>query len=286
MYAFQQALRAIRRNWVASTSTIATMILSLTVLAGFSLLTLNLNEWLARLQSELELSVYLTETADHAALLRTIGSWPEATNVEFVDKERALADLQRDVPSISIAADLVGNPLPNRIDIRIFDPGLQQEVTTKLSNLSGISEIQDGSEAAETFVAINSAVQVIGSILIVILLTSSLFAIVNSIRAAITARSREIEVMRLVGATREFIRAPFLIEGFLLGLLSAAISLALVVPSYQFILVRLSDRFQFLPLVRDISLLGRVTFLLMALALLVGIIGSAISIAQHLREEV
>ncbi len=286
MYALQQAMRAVRANWVASVSTIATMILSLTVLAGFSLLTLNLNAWLSRLQSELELSAYLSDSADEAVLLGTIKAWPEVSSVDYIPKERAITDLGMDFPSISLATDLVGNPLPNRLDLKVVDPRLVNTVSSKLKNLSGINEVQDGSDTAQTFVAINESVQVIGSILIIVLLTSSLFAIVNSIRAAITARAREIEVMRLVGATREFIRAPFLIEGFLLGLISACVALVLIIPGYQFVLFRLSDRLQFLPLVRDLWLLIRVTGLLFALALLVGIVGSAISISQHLREEI
>lgn len=286
MYALQQAIRAVRANWVASVSTIATMILSLTVLAGFSLLTLNLNAWLSRLQSELELSAYLSDSADEAVLLDAIRSWPEVSSVTFIPKERAISDLGMDFPSISLATDLVGNPLPDRLDLRVVDPRFVSTVSGKLQNLAGVSEVQDGSDTAETFVAINESVQVIGSILIIVLLTSSLFAIVNSIRAAITARAREIEVMRLVGATREFIRAPFLIEGFLLGLISACVALALIIPGYQFVLIRLSDRLQFLPLVRDTWLLVRVTGLLFALSLLVGIVGSAISISQHLREEI
>ncbi|MCA9837669.1 MAG: ABC transporter permease [Trueperaceae bacterium] len=286
MYALQQAMRAVRANWVASVSTIATMILSLTVLAGFSLLTLNLNAWLSRLQSELELSAYLNDSADEAVLIDTIQSWSEIRSVDFIPKESAINDLGRDFPSISVATDLVGNPLPDRLDMRVVDPRFVSTVSAKLQGLAGVTEVQDGSDTAETFVAINESVQVIGSILIIVLLTSSLFAIVNSIRAAITARAREIEVMRLVGATREFIRAPFLIEGFLLGLISAGVALALIIPGYQFVLYRLSDRLQFLPLVRDLWLLIRVTGLLFALALLVGIVGSAISISQHLREEV
>ncbi len=286
MYAWQQAFKAIRANWVASVSTIATMILSLTVLAGFSLLTLNLNAWLQRVQSELELSVYLSETADVALLQEQIRVWPETTTVDFIPKEQAIADLGRDLPTIARATDLIGNPLPDRFDVRIVSPSFEATVTNQLRNLAGVAQVQDSSNAAQTFIAINNAVQIIGSILIIVLLTSSLFAIVNSIRAAITARAREIEVMRLVGATREFIRAPFLIEGFLLGLFSALISLALVIPAYQLIVNRLTAQLQFLPLVRDIWLLGRVTGLLFALSLLVGIIGSALSIAQHLREEV
>jgi len=159
-------------------------------------------------------------------------------------------------------------------------------VRARLLALPGVSDVEDGSEAVETFLAVNDALRVGGSLLVVVLLGSALFAIVNSIRAAITARRREIEVMRLVGATRGFIRAPFLIEGFLLGLFSAVATLALVVPGYQYVVARLGPQVPFVPFVRDPMVLGQVALLLTALALLVGLVGSAISVSQHLREEV
>ena len=136
----------------------------------------------------------------------------------------------------------------------------------------------------KTFLAINDALRVVGSILIVVLLSSALFAIVNSIRAAIAAREKEIEVMKLVGATRGFIRAPFLIEGFLLGLISAVVTLGLIVPGYQFIVQRLGGQLPFVPFVRDRMLLAQVAGLLTTLAILVGLVGSAISVSQNLRE--
>jgi cell division transport system permease protein len=132
--------------------------------------------------------------------------------------------------------------------------------------------------------AIADALRVLGSILIVVLLSSALFAIVNSIRAAITARQDEVEVQRLVGATGAFIRAPFLIEGFLLGLFSAVITLGLAIPGYQFVVARLGEQLPFVPFVRDPLVLAQVAALLTVLALLVGLVGSAISISQHLRE--
>jgi cell division transport system permease protein len=286
MYALSQAWRAIRANWVASVATLATMLLSLTILSGFSLLTLNLNETLSTLQDELMVTVYLQPEADTLAILSSLQTWPEIASAALIDKEQGLNELQKILPSVGVASDLVGNPLPDRIDMRLLDPALTPQVRVKLEALSGLSKIQDGSQSVETFIAINESVRVIGSILIVILLTSSLFAIVNSIRAAITARRNEIEVMRLVGATRGFIRAPFLIEGFLLGLFSALITLALVVPGYRYVTQRLSEQLVFIPLVRDVALLSRVALLLFALALLVGLVGSAISVSQYLREEV
>ncbi len=287
MYALQQAMRAVRANGVASIATITTMTLSLTILAGFSLTTLNLNEVLADLQNELEITAYLLDEADDGSLLEQVRSWPEVddSSILYVPKDQGLADLVSDLPSLQQAAELVENPLPDRIDLRLLDPALTRGVAERLAGLPGVALVEDGSDAVETFLAISDALRVVGSILVFVLLASSLLAIINSIRAAITARRTEIEVMKLVGATRGFIRAPFLIEGFLLGLFSAVVSLALVVPGYLYVVGRLSDQLRFIPFVRDTALLGQVTVLLFALALLVGLVGSAVAVSQHLREE-
>jgi len=286
VYAFSQALRAVRANWVASVATITTMTLSLTILAGFSLVSLNLNEVLRELQTELEVSAFLTREADPNLLMRTVRDWNAVATAQFTGRDQVLSELVADLPSLQQAAALVENPLPDTISLRLFDPSQTPEVRARLLALPGVADVEDGSEAVETFLAVNDALRVGGSILIVVLLGSALFAIVNSIRVAITARRREIEVMRLVGATRGFIRAPFLIEGFLLGLFSAVATLALVVPGYQYIVARLAPQVPFVPFVRDPLLLGQVALLLTALSLLVGLVGSAIAVSQHLREDV
>lgn len=285
-YALSQALRAIRGNWVASVATITTMTLSLTILAGFSLVSLNLNQVLAALQSELEVTAYLSDGADRARLLDTVRAWPEVVRVEFIGKDRALAELVADLPSLSVAASLVANPLPDTLRMRLLDPVQTSIVRLRLEQLPGVADVEDGSDAVNTFLAVSEALRVVGLILIVVLLSSALFAIVNSIRAAITAREDEIEVQRLVGATRGFIRAPFLIEGLLLGLMSAVVTLALMIPGYQIVVARLAPELPFVPFVRDPAMLGQVAALLALLAILVGLVGSAISVSQHLRERV
>ncbi len=287
MYALRQALRAIRTNWIASVATMTTMTLCLTILAGFSLVQLNLNRVLEDLQNELEITAFLVEGTDGQALANEIGStWTEVATATFISKEEAFEELMKDIPGLRNSAQLVGNVLPDTIDIVVRDPLAAAGVAERLRGMSGeIQEVIDGSEAIESFLAINDSVRVIGFILIIILLISALFAIVNSIRAAITARKNEIDVMRLVGATRGFIRSPFLVEGFLLGLFSALITLALVIPGYNYVTMRLEQGLGFIPFERDKFVLGRVGLLLFTLALLVGLVGSALSVSQHLREE-
>ncbi len=285
MYAFLQAMRAIRSNWVASVSTITTMTLSLTILVGFSLLSVNLNSALASLQGELELAAYLADGANVQQLTETMRAWPEVEHLDFVSKSQALAEMVADLPSLERAAGLVENPLPDTFHLRLYDPAQTSLVRLRLEQLPGVAEVDDSSGAVATFLALNDVLRIGGSILIVVLLGAALFAIVNSIRAAITARKEEIDVMRLVGAKRGFIRLPFLFEGFLLGLISAVLALGLAVPGYQIAVMRLSEQFAFVPFVRDAGLLAWIAGLLALLAMLVGLVGSSIAVTQHLREE-
>jgi cell division transport system permease protein len=284
MYALAQAMRAIRSNWIASVATITTTTLSLTILSGFSLVSLNLNSALVALQGELEMAVYLESNADIALLLDQVNQWPEIAEVLYIHKDLALMEMIEDLPSLQQGAALVDNPLPDTLELKLLDPSQTPFISHRLRLLPGVKDVEDGSETVETFIAINSALRVGGSMLIVVLLSSALFAIVNSIRAAIAARRDEIEVMRLVGATRRFIRAPFLAEGFLLGLFSSVVTLALILPAYLFVVDRLTISFPFVPLVRDSLQLGQVAGLLAALALLVGLVGSTMAVSQYLRE--
>ena len=287
MYALRQALQAISRNWVATVATLTTMTLSLALLASFSFISINLNVFLAELQDELEVTAFLDDGANHAQLLEVIRGWSEvdARRLEFIGKDEALAGLVADLPALGQAAALVENPLPNAIEIRLLDPTLTPDVSGRLQQLPGVDTVLDGAQDVEMFLAINDSLRVVGTILIVIMLTAALFAITNSIRAAITARQKEIEVMRLVGATQGFIRAPFLVEGLLLGLFAALITTAIVLPSYLFIVDRLRDELQFVRLVDDVTTLTQVPLLLLALALMVGLVGSTVGVAQHLRED-
>ena len=287
MYALRQALQAISRNWVATVATLTTMTLSLALLASFSFISINLNVFLAELQDELEVTAFLDDGANHAQLLEVIRGWSEvdARRLEFIGKDEALAGLVADLPALGQAAALVENPLPNAIEIRLLDPTLTPDVSGRLQQLPGVDTVLDGAQDVEMFLAINDSLRVVGTILIVIMLTAALFAITNSIRAAITARQKEIEVMRLVGATQGFIRAPFMVEGLLLGLFAALITTAIVLPSYLFIVDRLRDELQFVRLVDDVTTLTQVPLLLLALALMVGLVGSTVGVAQHLRED-
>ena len=285
MYALQQAFKAIRHNWIASASTITTMTLALMILAGFSLLSINLNALLKDLQGELEMAVFLGPDVDAFATEDMIAAWSEVASTTLVLPNEALSDLLDNLDYLQSATQFIDNPLPATIELQLYDPSHTLSVRQKLSRLSGIDDIEDGSDAVASFIAIRDTFRLIGSLLILVLLFATLFAIINAIRAAITGRREEIEVMHLVGAARSFIRAPFLIEGFILALFSSIISIVVVVVSYQLAIANLNERLPLLPLVNDPYALLWISTLLLVLAILVGLIGSSVSVSHYLDAE-
>lgn len=285
MYALEQAFRAIKANWIATVSTVTTMTLSLTILAAFSLLSVNLNAALSAMQNELEIAAYLVPHVDQDSIVTQTSAWPEVESVTFVTADEALQTMLGELPSLAQAAALVQNPLPPTLHVKLYHPVDSPTIRTRLEGLAVVTGVDDSSEAESLFLALNDALRIGGLILVVVLLVATFVAIVNAIRAAITARKKEIDVMRLVGASHAFIRAPFLIEGFILGLVSAVLSLALVIPGYSAIISRLAAEFTFVPFVRDMWLIAQITGLLGVLSILIGLGGSAVSVTQFLREE-
>lgn len=284
MYVIRQAFKAVQHNPIASLSTFTTMVLSLMVLAAFSLFSLNLNLMLKEMQSELEMAAFLSRNANFEAIRSEVEQWPEVEESRYVSPDEALAELTDRYEYVEKAASLVANPLPATIEMRLSDPSHTPIVTERLLQIPGVDDIEDGSEAVQSFLAIRDAFRLIGSLLIVVLLAAALFAMVNTIRVAITARKEEIEVMRLVGATKNFIRAPFLIEGLGLGLSSGLLSVILVTGSYYLIVNRLAERIPLIPFLKDFGTVSSVCLLMFFLAVLVGLVGSAISVSQYLEE--
>ena len=145
-------------------------------------------------------------------------------------------------------------------------------------------DVEYGAGYVDQTVKTLSAVRGAGYALVALLLIGTLFNILSAVRVAIYARRNEIDVMRLLGATRAFIRAPHLIEGVLLGLLAGLIASALLAPSYLQLSLRVQDLVPVLPIITDMATISPVLLGLLLLGILVGLIGSLFATRRYLRE--
>jgi cell division transport system permease protein len=217
------------------------------ILGCLWLLTVNLQAILSDWRAQFEVVVFLRDdiTAEQQERLRR---WLHAevavAAVQYTSREEALALFKREVRGqASLLEGLGESPLPASFQLRIRE-GHQtgtalRAFATALERLEGVEEVLYGREWVDQVGRLVSVLQVAGWAVGTILGGAAIFIVANTIRLAVYARAEEIEVLRLVGATRGYIRAPFILEGLFQGLLGAGMSLLLLFAGYRFVVWRL-----------------------------------------------
>ena len=283
-YHFRQALLAMRANLTATLSTLTTMTLTLLTLGGVLLLTLNVNRTLERLESQVEVAAYLTPAADEELLLRTTRAYPQVSQARLVSSEEVLKEMTRDYPYTREATALTGNPFPDTLRLRVARVEDSRTVAAAVSILAGVDDVEYGAGYVDQTVRTLTAIRAAGYILVGLLLLGTLFNILNAVRVAMYARRNEISVMRLLGATRGFIRMPHVIEGVLLGVTASALALALLTPAYLELASRVQLFAPVFPVVQDLPSLLPILGGVGVLGILIGLAGSLFASRRYLRE--
>ena len=179
------------------------------------------------------------------------------------------------------------NPLDDYFIVRIEDSNNIQSMGHKISKIQGVKEVNYYQDIMENFMKISNTIQKVGSIVIACLFIVCLFMISNTIRTRVYSKKEEIKIMKYVGASNSFVRAPFLIEGFVIGILGAIISSVVAVGIYGYIhenmrnTMSLFQTSNMLIPTQDIAIVLSIIFL--AIGTIIGIVGSAISIKKHLK---
>jgi cell division transport system permease protein len=226
---------------------------------------------------------------------REIDAIPHVARTEYVSKAQGLKDLRSELGNDAVSegiTQLRQNPLPILIIVRPDDPNnldaIQAAITppgpdgepTPIS--PSIDNVSDGQGAAEDIRTVANAVKIVLLVIAVLLLVVSLMLIANTIRLSIYARRREIEVMKLVGATNWFIRWPFVLEGLIVGLVGAALAVGILWAGKLTIIDPLAENFN---LIDNFSTIGFAPLVvtLMAAAIVVSALGSGVTLRRFLR---
>jgi cell division transport system permease protein len=277
--AWREALRAFKRAPMLSALSITTIAFSLFAFGLFGLVALNLRAALAQVEERVEVRGFIAEgTAPEAtsAAVGDIGAFPEVQEVRLVTEVQALERARRELKEFDDVWE--AGILPASIEVRLReghrDPESVRAIARRLEAYDFIDDIRYGEEWVERLHRLRN---VATAVAISLGLTFALVAVIiigSTIRMAVLARSREIHIMRLVGATNGFIRAPFLIEGFLKGLAGGVLALILTWVTFQFVGQYVAQATYFRS---GLALLGVVGGALM------GTLGSAVSVGRHLR---
>ncbi|PZA08775.1 MULTISPECIES: ABC transporter permease [unclassified Meiothermus] len=283
MYAFLQALRALRQHTTSSLATFTTSLVSFTLLFLLGLVLWNLDRVVSSLERNVEIAAALKPTADAEAILTQIQTWNEVAEARLETKEQALAALQLSYPYLSQANELIQNPLPDTLRLKLVTPQKVKQVAERLEKLEGIAWVEYGGTITEQLVRVLGGLRVAANVLIALLMADTLFSVMGTIRLSIQSRRDELRVMLLVGATRRFARAPFVWEGLLLTLLAAGVALGLGTLAYRFVSGALQKLLPFVPVLGGQDLL-KAGAALALLALVLGAGGAFLATRSHLRE--
>ncbi len=283
-YQLRQAWLAMRGNLTATLATLTTMVLALVMLGFVALLTINVDRALAQIESQVEVAAFLSDGADPLVVLSRVQALPQVREATVVNKSAVLAEMTQAYPYVKDAAELAGNPFPDTVRLRVARVTDTGAVAGAVAKLPGVADVEYGAGYVDRAARVLYAVRLAGYALVALLLIGTLLNMLSAVRVAMFARRSEIGVLRLLGATRGFIRLPYLIEGVALGLLGALIAGALLYPGYRALIARLATLAPSLPLLRDPAVLWQLLGALALLAVLVGVLGSLIASARYLRE--
>ena len=289
---FKEAFRALSRNAAPSLAATLTVLLTALVLGVFIPIVQATTGTANEVRNRVVVDVFVKSTANDSqveALRRGLIATPNVKGVKFISKETAL---KRERERNKAAFELLGsNPLPDAFRISPEDPGGVGQIVQRLKapatgappapHLVAIDEVRTREDDTDKILSATTLVKWLTAGLAVLLVLASI-ALANTIRLSIFARRREVEVMRLVGATDWFIRWPFVIEGVFVGLMGGALAVLLLTVAKVTLVDPLSDRFALLaaPDTIDYPLLA---LLLIAACVAVSAIGSGLTLRRFLR---
>lgn len=285
----KEAFGSLRRNYFMTIAALVTVFLSILVLGAVLVFVYTTDALLAEVESKVEITVYLTTdpdpTQDEIATMQSeIMSWNEVKSSTYVSKEDALERLKKDYEdNPEILEGLTGNPLPASFEIALKDPQTAELVAGRFEGDPIVDEVSYGKEIADKLFSFTSQARNFLLIFIVLLGVVAILLISNTIRLSIFARKREVEIMKLVGATNWFIRWPFLIEGVTVGFVGALIAAVVVLVANSFLVSRIRDSLPFMSVPLDAVPYVLVTLVLLGVGVIIGAVGSGIGLRRFLK---
>ena len=277
--ALREAMLGFKRAPVLSALSITTIAFSLFAFGLFSLVALNIRNTLRNVESRVEIRAFLVDSTPPesiAAAMGDIGVYTEVARVEYVTPEQALERARKELGEFNDVFE--AGVLPGSIDVRLRDgfrdPNTVKQIADRIKVYSFIDDVRFGEEWVKKLYSIRNVATAAGIILGLAFAAVAIIVIGATIRMAVMARSREISIMRLVGATDGFIRRPFLIEGFVKGVLGGAMALALTYVASSLI-SRYFIQTEFFGV--RLALLGLLG------GAIIGVVGSAVSVGRQIR---
>jgi len=287
LFSIRRAWQGFWRNALMSLAATLTMVLMLTLLAGFFVLQNVLLASLSFVEQKVEVVAYVQNTATQEqidSLVADVGAMPQVASVEFVSRDQALANFRAQLAAQGrpdLTASLDQNPLYASVNVKLRDPAQLGTVATAIRADPIVRSVINIQALVDRVLTFTGIVRTAGAVLLAVVGMIVLFIIVNTIRLAVVARAEEIEIMRLVGASDAFIRWPFVFEGALVGLFGALITVGMMALAAEPLSRAMVSFFNVLPI--ELGPLGRdAAALVLGTGIGVGVLGAWVSVRTYL----
>lgn len=300
-YSLREAGHHFRRNLSTALGAVVTIFLSLFIIGVFVLGSSIVNNMVGSVEDKVTIQAFLSDDAAQDkvdALQKSVQGWDNVESVTYKSKDEALEEYRTTMSNKNAAAAVDAldgqNPVPASFVIKLDDPQQVSATADKLIADPSFAEVCDdtdnpaasvqyGQETVERLFSVANYIRVIAVVLVIMLTFVAFVFINNTIRLAISARRREIAIMRLVGASNGFIRGPFLMEGALEALIGALLSIGALQLVISVVLPRLESSLQFLAIAVDPAIVGFTYVILIVVGLVIGLFGSAIAMGRYLK---
>ncbi|MGY3714848.1 permease-like cell division protein FtsX [Sutcliffiella cohnii] len=287
---FRESFKSLARNGWMTFASISAVTVTLLLVGVFLVIMMNLNNVAKEIEQDVEIKVYIEMTAteeEQNQLQADLEKVSKAESVVFSSKDSELESLKNSFGEDGAILDLFeqSNPLYDVFIVKTKTPQDTFDVAKQIEGFDNVAKVVFGQETVERLFQIFNIARNIGLALILGLVFTAMFLISNTIKITIFARRKEIEIMKLVGATNWFIRWPFFLEGLWLGVLGAFLPIAIILTSYYYLidLVQPKVTSQFLQFLPFFPFAFQVVGILVAIGAFIGIWGSMMSVRKFLK---
>jgi len=294
-YNTKQGFKNIGRNWMFSLASVATISACVFLFGLIFSIVVNFQYIVKNVEENVAITVLFEKDADQAvidAIGEQINARSEVTKIEYVSAEEAwekFRDIYFEGSEEAAEGFKNDNPLAYSSSYAVYVKSIdsQDELVKYIEGLNGVRTVNQSKTAATTLEGFNSLLAYISVAIIIILLLVAIFLISNTISIGIAIRKEEIGIMKLIGATNGFVRAPFIIEGLLIGLIGAVIPLVALYLMYNNVVQYILSKFTMLTDIIRFMNVNQVFEILLPVSLIlgmgIGFIGSITTIRKHLK---
>jgi len=296
-YFFSETFTSFKKNFLMGFTAITTVAITLFIVGFFAVLVFDIQSIMNSIRGQVELAVYLQDNISPELknyIEDEITSWEETGSTIYVSKEQALERFKEQNEGSDILKEIQGNPLPASFEITLNDPEKVELVALRFMNkdgnfIEGIDDVVYGQSYVRKLFSITAIIGTIALLIIIVLLLATIVLIFNTIRLSIYARRKEIEVMKLVGASNWFVRVPFLFEGFFEGFLGSILATTLLYIMGKFLLIKGERVIVETMRIKELAILGSGHFIMyvyigiIIFGGLLGIISSVIALRRYVK---